>query len=232
MIVAAAKGWWIDWGKRPYAEVHALQERLVLLRADRKVPNLLLTGEHSPVVTLGRRTPGGFPPLGDIPVVEVERGGEATYHGPGQLVAYPIVHLTEARRDLHRFQRDLEEIGIRTCWDFGVEAGRVEGKTGVWVGAKKIMSLGIAVRRWVTWHGLAFNVSTDLSPFRRFNPCGLDGSVMTSLAEILGRDRGVAEVRKRLVRHCSDLLPGGPFITQPYGVWDDPSHAFDPMAQA
>lgn len=137
-----------DWGLRPYGEMHAVQERLVLARADGRLPNLLLTGEHPPVVTLGRKTPGGFPPTVDgIPVVVVERGGEATYHGPGQLVAYPIVHLTEARRDLHRFQRDLEEIGIRVCADLGLEAGRIEGKTGVWVGPRKIMSLGIAVRR-------------------------------------------------------------------------------------
>ncbi len=230
MSFAANKGWWADWGLRPYAEVHALQERLVLLRADRKVPNLLLTGEHPPVVTLGRRTPKGFPPLGDLPVVEVERGGEATYHGPGQVVAYPIVHLTESHRDLHRFQRDLEEVGIRTCWDFGVDGRRVEGKTGVWSGEKKIMSLGIAVRRWVTWHGIAFNVSTDLAPFRRFNPCGLSGSVMTSLAELLGHAPALATVRARIVRHASDLLPGGPFIPKPFGVWDDPSLQFDPAA--
>ena len=125
----------------------------------------------------------------------------------------------EGRRDLHRFQRDLEEIGIRVCADFGVVAGRVEGWTGVWVGTagsgpkKKIMSLGIAVRRWVTWHGLALNVSTDLEPFRRFHPCGLDGAVMTSLAECLGRDPAMAAVRDSLVRHASDLLPGGPFVS-------------------
>ena len=206
-----------DWGLRPYGEMHAVQERLVLARADGRLPNLLLTGEHPPVVTLGRKTPGGFPPTVDgIPVVVVERGGEATYHGPGQLVAYPIVHLTEARRDLHRFQRDLEEIGIRVCADFGLEAGRVEGKTGVWVGPRKIMSLGIAVRRWVTWHGLALNVSNDLAPFRRFSPCGLDGGVMTSLADRLGRAVDLASVRERLVHHAGTLLPGGPFAPRRY----------------
>jgi len=209
-------GWHVDWGVRPYAEMHALQERLVLRRADGAIPNLLLTGEHEPVITLGRKTPGGFPGAGAIPVVEVERGGEATYHGPGQLVAYPIVHLTEARRDLHRFQRDLEEIGIQVCRDLGLAAGRIEGKTGVWVGPKKIMSLGIAVRRWVTWHGLALNVTTDLAPFRLFNPCGLDGAVMTSLAKELGRDPGLPTVRASLVRHASALLPGGPFVETPW----------------
>jgi lipoate-protein ligase B len=215
-VSAAAGGFWFDWGRRPYSEVHALQQRLVAARADGALGNLLLTGEHDPVVTLGRKTPRDFPPLDGIPVLEVERGGEATYHGPGQLVAYPIVHLTEARRDLHRFQRDLEEIGIRVCWDFGVEAQRREGLTGVWIGARKVMSLGIAVRRWVTWHGLALNVSTDLTPFRRFNPCGLDGSVMTTLAETLDRDPGLDSVAARVARHASDLLPGGPFAQRPF----------------
>jgi lipoyl(octanoyl) transferase len=208
-------GWHADWGTRAYADVHALQQRLVVARAEGRVPNLLLTGEHPAVVTLGRKTPSGFAGAGGIPVVEIERGGEATYHGPGQLVAYPLVHLTEARRDLHRFQRDLEEIGIRVCRDFGVDAGRVEGLTGVWVGSRKVMSLGIAVRRWVTWHGVALNVTTDLEPFRRFNPCGLDGSVMTSLAERTGRDPGMAAVRASFVRHASDLLPGGSFVPVP-----------------
>lgn len=210
-----AKGWWVDWGTRPYGEVHALQQRVVLARADGRIPNVLLTGEHPPVVTLGRKTPRGFAALEGLDVVEVERGGEATFHGPGQLVAYPIVHLTEARRDLHAFQRDLEEIGIRVCWDLGIDAGRVEGKTGVWVGDRKVMSLGIAVRRWVTWHGLALNVTTDLAPFRRFHPCGLDPDVMTTLARLQGRDLDLATVRARLVRHSSDLLPGGPFVAKP-----------------
>ena len=209
---STATGLAIDWGLRPYDEVHAWQERLVEKRAAGEVPNLLLTGQHPAVITLGRKSKGDFPAGGDVPVVEVERGGEATYHGPGQLVAYPIVHLTQARRDLHRFQRDLEEIGIRVCRDLRLEAGRVEGKTGVWTQGKKVMSLGIAVRRWVTWHGVALNVTTDLAPFRRVNPCGLDGSVMTSLADRLGRDPGFAAVRALLVRHASDLLPGGPFL--------------------
>ena len=214
-MASPTAGWHVDWGLRPYAEVHALQERLVLARADGRVPNLLLTGEHPPVITLGRKTPKGSVAEGGIPVVEVERGGEATYHGPGQLVAYPIVHLIEGRRDLHRFQRDLEEVGIRTCADLGVEAGRREGLTGVWVGAKKVMSLGIAVRRWVTWHGLALNVWTNLEPFRGFNPCGLDGAVMTSLSERLGRDVALSEALAPLVRHASALLPGGPFEPHP-----------------
>lgn len=206
------------WGLRPYDELHALQERLVGLRAEGRIPNVLLTGEHPAVITLGRKSPRSSSASGQggpIPVVLVERGGEATYHGPGQLVAYPIVHLTEAHRDLHAFQRDLEEVGIRVLAEYGLEGERVAAYTGVWCRGKKVQSLGIAVRRWVTWHGLALNVSNDLAPFRAFNPCGLDGSVMTSLSELLGRPVSLAEASAHLVRHASAVLPGGPFVTGP-----------------
>jgi lipoate-protein ligase B len=213
----------LDWGLAPYAEVHDLQRRIVERIAEGGTPDVLLTGEHPPVITLGRKTPpGALYPKG-IPVVEIERGGEATYHGPGQLVAYPLIHLTRARRDLHAFQRDLEEVGIRTLADFGIEGGRREGLTGVWVGERKVESLGIAVRRWVTWHGLALNVSTDLAPFRAFDPCGLAGSVMISMEQLLGRKVAMPDVRERLVRHAGEVLPGGPFETTSFGAvpWID-----------
>ncbi|MGE0190655.1 MAG: lipoyl(octanoyl) transferase LipB [Planctomycetota bacterium] len=200
-----------DWGLRPYAEVHAWQQRVVAARVDGRIPNVLLTGEHPPVITLGRKTPDDGAYAADIPRVEVERGGEATFHGPGQLVAYPIVHLTQARKDLHAFQRDLEEIGLRVLAAFGLEGERRDGLTGVWVRGRKIQSLGIAVRRWVTWHGLAFNVATDLAAFRTFRPCGLTGDVMTSLADQLGRRVTVEEVTPHLVRIAGEVLPGGPF---------------------
>jgi lipoate-protein ligase B len=200
-----------DWGVKPYAEIHALQERLVAARAADSIPNVLLTGEHPAVITLGRKTPKNEAYDERFEVVEVERGGEATFHGPGQLVAYPIVHLTQGRKNLHEFQRDLEEIGIRTLADFGLAGLRREGLTGVWIGQRKIQSLGIAVRRWVTWHGLAINVTTDLGAFRTFNPCGLDGDVMISMAEALDAPIALADVRVRLLEHASEILPGGPY---------------------
>ena len=204
-----------DWGRKPYAEIHELQQKLVKARADNKIPNLLLTGEHPAVITLGRKTPEGDAYDPSIPVVKIERGGEATYHGPGQLVVYPLIHLTQSRKDLHAFQRDLEEVGLRTLADFGIEGQRREGLTGVWIGMRKVQSLGIAVRRWVTWHGLALNVNTDLEPFRAFNPCGLDGAVMISMAEAVGHELDFAAVRDRLIAHASEILPGGPFETAP-----------------
>lgn len=199
------------WGLRPYAEVHAWQQRVVTARVEGRIPNVLLTGEHPPVITLGRKTPDDGAYAADVERVEVERGGEATFHGPGQLVAYPIVHLTEARKNLHAFQRDLEEIGLCVLAAFGLEGERRDGLTGVWIAGRKIQSLGIAVRRWVTWHGLAFNVSTDLAAFHSFRPCGLAGNVMTSLSEQLGRAVSVADVLPHLVAAAGALLPGGPY---------------------
>ena len=132
---------------------------------------------------------------GDIPVIEVERGGDVTYHGPGQLVGYPILKLDEAERDLHLYLRNLEEALIGVCADVGLEGRRNPGWTGAWIGARKVASLGIAVRRWVTLHGFALNVSTDLSRFAMINPCGLEATVMTSLAAETGRPLTLDDIK-------------------------------------
>jgi len=179
-----------DFGTAGYREVWAEQLRLVESRQIGEVPDTLIVVEHPHVFTLGRRRDSQQNVLapGDVEVVEIERGGDVTYHGPGQLVAYPIVLSDQERgeRDLHKYLRNLEEAVIATCARVGVEAGREPGKTGVWMtdgsGArKKLCSMGIACRKWVTFHGLALNVTTDLSYFRRINPCGFESSVMTSL---------------------------------------------------
>ena len=173
-------------GRTRYREAHAQQQALLEERLAGSVGDLLLLTEHEPVITVGRGTPAeeqrtlaatGFE------VVEVERGGEATFHGPGQLVAYPLLLLPERRRDLHRYLRDLEEVVIGVLAEFELEGVRRPGLTGVWLGDKKVCSLGVAVRRWVTWHGLALNLHTDLAPFRRFHPCGLAPDVMTRVAD-------------------------------------------------
>ncbi len=178
----------LDLGVASYREVWARQLELVEARQSGAVPDTLLIVEHPHVFTLGRRRESAQNVLtpGDVEVIEIERGGDVTYHGPGQLVAYPIVMLQDDERDLHAFLRNLEEAVIVTCVHAGVTADREPGKTGVWTtdvsGArKKLCSMGIACRRWVTFHGLALNVATDLSYFARINPCGFEASVMTSL---------------------------------------------------
>ena len=170
-------------GRTLYRDTYALQKELVDRRAEGAVGDVVLLTEHEPVLTLGRGTPPEAVAGVDLPVVEVERGGEATYHGPGQLVAYPILRLPEGRRDLHRYLRDLEEVVIGVLGEFELEGTRREGYTGVWLGERKICSIGVAVRRWVTYHGLAINLHTDLDAFRSFRPCGLDPDVMTRLAD-------------------------------------------------
>ncbi len=168
-------------GRTRYEDAYKLQKELVEERASDAIGDVLILTEHESVVTLGRGTPA--PVEVDVPTVEIERGGEATYHGPGQLVAYPILKLPEERRDLHRYLRDLEEVLIGVLSEFELAGERREGFTGVWLGDKKIASIGVAVSRWVTYHGFALNLHTDLGAFRAFRPCGLDPDVMTRLAD-------------------------------------------------
>jgi lipoate-protein ligase B len=200
----------LDLGRRGYRDAWARQLELLAARQRGEIPDTLVTVEHDHVITLGRRRDARTNVLaaGDVPVVDVERGGDVTYHGPGQLVAYPIVLLRDGERDLHRFLRNLEEGIIRTLADLGLDAGRKPGATGVWVGEKKIASIGIACRKWVTFHGLALNVSTDLAYFHRIVPCGFDASVMTSIAALRPRAPpiGVRELTFPLAAHVSYAL--------------------------
>ncbi|MFT5050150.1 MAG: lipoyl(octanoyl) transferase [Chlamydiales bacterium] len=170
-------------GQKNYDEVWTLQKELLAKRVDDQIHDTLILVEHEPIVTVGR----GAQPEQDgslgISVRETERGGEATYHGPGQVVAYPIIKLPDGRRDIHRYLRDLEEVVIRVLAEVEVAGSRRDGFTGVWIGEQKVCSIGVAVRRWVTWHGFALNVHTDLTQFQRFRPCGLDPDVMTRVAD-------------------------------------------------
>jgi lipoate-protein ligase B len=187
--------WWVPLGRRDYLSTWALQKDLVAARRRREVPDLVLTVEHPHVITQGRSTDpanllsrlapeGGSP----VPVVEVERGGDVTYHGPGQLVAYFVFDLEARDRDLHKFLRDLEEVQIRLLAHTGIEGHREAGRTGVWVGQRKVGSIGLAVRQWVTYHGFALNADTDLRYFTLLNPCGFEPDTMTSMSQLLGRD--------------------------------------------
>ena len=203
----------LDLGTADYRDVWAQQLALVEARQVGNAPDTLIVVEHPHVFTLGRRRDAQQNVLapGDVPVIEIERGGDVTYHGPGQLVAYPIVLLDGEERDLHQFLRNLEEAVIRTCARVGVTADREPGKTGVWtttdLGRKKLCSMGIACRKWVTFHGLALNVTTDLSYFARINPCGFEATVMTSLEKLVPVDP--ASIRAALVEELGRALGRG-----------------------
>lgn len=185
-------------GLVPYAEALALQEVLVAAVAAGQAGDELLLLEHPPVYTLGRGADAadlcGAPERLGVPVYRVGRGGGATFHGPGQLVAYPILRLRGAGRDVHRYVRTLEAALIATCGRFGVAAVAPPGQTGVWVDERKIGSIGIGVRRGVAYHGVALNVRTDLSYFAHIVPCRISGLAVTSLAALLGTAPAVAAV--------------------------------------
>jgi len=173
-----------------YDRAVAWQERLVARRFAGG-PDVLLLLEHPPVYTLGRNAdPRHLGPAraGDVPVRTVSRGGQVTYHGPGQLVGYPVVALAAQGRDVHRYLRALEEVLIASLGEFGIAAERRSGFTGVWVRGRKIASIGIAVRRWVAWHGFALNVGRDLEGFASITPCGIHDVEMTSVAREGGPD--------------------------------------------
>ena len=176
-----------DLGRMSYEACLDLQRELVEERKAGTIRDTLLLVEHDSVFTLGRRktSPANVVNPGDIPVVEVERGGDVTWHGPGQIVAYPIFKLRDEERDLNQVLRKLEDALIRVLNVVGLQGGRKENHTGVWCQGKKLVSVGVAVTGWVTYHGIALNVACDLSAFARINPCGLDAQVMSSL-EALG----------------------------------------------
>ena len=190
-------------GRLAYADALALQENLVAKKiADPAEPDTLLLLEHEPVYTIGRtpdrtslRDPAALP----HPLIVTGRGGQATYHGPGQLIGYPILDLKKRGQDLHRYLREIEETLIALCAHCGVAAQRRDGLTGVWVGEKKIASIGIGVRRWVSLHGFALNIGGDLAPYRAITPCGIAGVEMTSLERETGAAWTVENVAAQIV---------------------------------
>lgn len=190
-----------------------MQEWLVAKRQREEIDDQLLLLEHAPVITLGRggqitnlvATRDHLDRLG-IEFFETTRGGDITYHGPGQIVGYPIFHLGEGRRDIRKFVEMLEEALVRTAGDFGVEARGDSKDRGVWVGNDKLAAIGVRIARWVTSHGFAFNVDPDLSHFETIVPCGIRGKGVTSLSRLLGRNVSTAEVRPRLVTHLADVF--------------------------
>ena len=208
-------------GRMDYAEALALQQRVQarLIEAKRQtppaaVPHVLLLLEHPPVYTLGKSGDPAHLLLSEEELQErgitfhpIGRGGDITFHGPGQLVAYPLLDLSRFFTDLGRYLRRLEEVVLRTCADYGLAARRVEGRTGVWIGPdaegpeRKVCAIGIRCSRWVTLHGLAFNLNTDLRLFEHIVPCGIADRGVTSLAAELGRSVDEAEARARFLHH-------------------------------
>lgn len=194
-------------GRVEYDHAWAIQRELVASRQAGHAPDTLLLLEHPPVITLGRSGETAHLLGSDaelerrgVALVETDRGGDITFHGPGQIVGYAIVDLAPRGRDLHRYLRDLESVLIRALAEFGIVAGRVEGLTGVWVGDAKVAAIGIRVARWVTHHGFALNVDTDLSYFDLIVPCGIADRRVTSMKALLGDAIDREDVENALAR--------------------------------
>lgn len=203
----------VDWGLTAYTEAMNRQLDMVDKRRSEAIPDTLILTEHPPVYTVGARRGadqhlvwgGEQLRAAGIEVVRTNRGGDITYHGPGQLVGYPIISLRE-KKDLHGYLRDLEEVLIRTVGHFGLEATRREGKTGIWLGERKLAAIGVAVRSWVTYHGFALNVEPDLGHFRGIVPCGITDGTVTSLAMECLSPPLLGQVKSRLVLEFWDLF--------------------------
>jgi lipoyl(octanoyl) transferase len=209
----------------PYAAAREMQRGLVEERRADRLPDLLLLLEHPHVITLGAKLDASRSHLVATPellasrhvdVHESGRGGDITYHGPGQIVAYPIMDLRPDRCDVHRYVRDLEEVMIRAAAEFGLDAGRREGLTGAWVGADKLGAIGVRISRWITSHGFAFNVTTDLDFFNLIVPCGIVGGGVTSLSRAAGRRISMVDAESSLVRHFGVVF--GRSVVEPAGV--------------
>ncbi len=206
-------------GVVPYGEALALQQQLAARRLAGEIDDTLILLQHPHVLTTGAKTADGMAHvlatperLADLGVAlfETGRGGDVTYHGPGQIVGYPILDLKPDRCDVHRYVRDLEEVMIRVAADYGITAGRVAGLTGAWVRAEKIGAIGVRISRWITSHGFAFNVNTDLEFFKLIVPCGISDRGVTSLARLLGREAAIGDVEERFVRRFSDVFEREP----------------------
>ena len=197
-----------NFGRIDYPAALEVQEQLVDLKQRESNDDILLFVEHPHVYTLGR---GGkeanlLAPK-DVPVYRTSRGGDVTYHGPGQLVAYPVIDLrSKLRKDVHRYVRNLEQSAILTLADFAIAAARRPPYTGIWIDDKKIGAIGVAVRRCITYHGLALNVNTDLSYFQRIVPCGLAWSDVTSMARELGAEQSMERVRESFLHHFAEVF--------------------------
>lgn len=205
MLSVRRDAWLLDLGRMEYGATWRLQKALASRRIADAISDGLIFVEHDHVVTLGRRGTRADVLDPSLPVFEVERGGEATYHGPGQIVGYPILKLPD-RIEVKRLVTDLEEVLLRTCRDFGIDATREGPERGVWIAGRKIASIGLAVQQAVTFHGFAHNVSTDLAYFLKIRPCGHAGTIMTSMSERLGQAVEMEDVKASILVHFQDVF--------------------------
>ena len=199
---------WRFAGRLPYGEALALQKDTVRRRVAKEIPDTLILVEHPPVITLGKMAKREhlIGSRADVEVVETPRGGDVTYHGPGQIVGYPILDLTALNTDLKKYLFKLEEVMIRAVARYGITAGRLEGMTGAWVADRKIGAIGVRVERWVTSHGFALNANTDLGGFDLIIPCGLHGKGVTSIAREIGRDVDLDELRRSTAEIFGEVI--------------------------
>ncbi|HEX2964001.1 MAG TPA: lipoyl(octanoyl) transferase LipB [Ignavibacteriales bacterium] len=202
-----------DLGLIDYEKAWELQRKTFDLRRNKDVPDTLYLLEHPHTYTLGKVadrknliSSENYLKEKGISVYDIDRGGDITYHGPGQIVGYPILDLTEWKQDTHLYLRSIEEVIILTCRDYGLHAGRIEKLTGVWIEDRKIAAIGIKVSRWITMHGFAFNVNTDLSLFQGIIPCGITDKSVTSLSKELGYDPDMNEVKEKLVNNFKRIF--------------------------
>lgn len=196
-----------------YDDAYHLQQKLLYQRLDGRIEDTLLLLEHPPVITIGKSgklenilvTQAQLAEEG-VSLVFTDRGGDVTYHGPGQIVGYPIFDLRERGRNIHRYVRDLEEVLIRTLNDFSIKSGRDSSHAGVWVKNEEIAALGLSVKRWITLHGFALNVNADLAPFSLINPCGFTNRKATSMAQLLDQEIPLETVTERLLVHFAEVF--------------------------
>jgi lipoate-protein ligase B len=232
--MAARLGYVLNLGETPYLEAWELQRSLAAAVSQGAAPDTVIVVEHPPVVTLGRRTGDDelhVPQDAEVEIVETDRGGRSTFHGPGQLVCYPILDLNRYGRDVRKYCRDLEESVIRTVAAFEIAATRIEGLTGVWLESppRKICSIGVHISRWITTHGYALNVDLDPSPFTDWiTACGLEDAAFTTMARETGRPLTVDEVRPAAVAAFEEVfdlsleeLPAA----EGAELWETPIHA-------
>lgn len=197
-----------DHGQQDFSTALALQEKLVAAKQQDTSADIIIFVEHPPVYTLGRggKETNVLAPQ-KVPVYRTSRGGDVTFHGPGQLVVYPIIDLrSKLRKDVHRYVRNLEQSAIKTLADFGIDAVRRPPHTGIWIDDRKIAAIGVAVRRCITFHGLALNVNTDLRYFQRIIPCGLAWAEVTSMAKELNAAQDMSQVKERFLNHFSEIF--------------------------